>query len=204
MPATPVSTSTYTYGDPSWGDKLTAYNGAEFEYDAIGNPTVYNNGGAYSFTWENGRQLATATYGGNTLSFTYNDEGIRTSKTRDGLTTYYHLAGSQILSEEWTLSGVQYLIIYHYDANGLPVGMSYRDSTYALNDYDNFLYVKNLQGDIIKVLMKKESFLLPMLTMPGVTRFRSDIITAQAPPRLYITHSGIAATISIQSSDSTI
>ena len=34
------------------------------------------------------------------FTFTYNDEGIRTSKTTDGVTTTYYLNGSQILAEE--------------------------------------------------------------------------------------------------------
>ena len=31
-----------------------------FTYDAIGNPLSYYNGQSYTFTWENGRQLANA------------------------------------------------------------------------------------------------------------------------------------------------
>ena len=34
------------------------------------------------------------------MSFTYNDEGIRTSKTVNGVTTTYYLYGSQIVGEE--------------------------------------------------------------------------------------------------------
>ena len=46
---TPAVTNTYTYGDSSWKDKLTSYNGNSITYDAIGNPLSYYNG--YSFTW---------------------------------------------------------------------------------------------------------------------------------------------------------
>ena len=100
-----------------------------------------------------GRRLATMSGNGQSLSFTYNADGIRTSKTVNGITHYYHLAGTQILSEEWTDAiDVQHLIIYHYDANGQPIGMSYRNSTDYEGTYDSFLFVKNLQGDIIKVL----------------------------------------------------
>ena len=104
-------------------------------------------------TWTQGRRLATMSGNGQSLSFTYNADGIRTSKTVNGITHYYHLAGTQILSEEWTdANEVQHLIIYHYDTNGQPVGMSYRNSTDYEGTYDSFLFVKNLQGDIIKVL----------------------------------------------------
>ena len=33
-----VHTDTYTYGDADWKDKLTAFNGKNITYDAIGNP----------------------------------------------------------------------------------------------------------------------------------------------------------------------
>ena len=39
--------------------------------------------------------------GSNTYAYTYNDEGIRTSKTVNGVTHTYHLSGSQIVAEEW-------------------------------------------------------------------------------------------------------
>ena len=85
--------SIYTYGytDAEWGDKLTSYNGVELTYDAIGNPLTYYNGSSYSFTWINGRQLASATKGSSTTTYTYNADGIRTAKTTGGTTRTYLL-----------------------------------------------------------------------------------------------------------------
>ena len=164
--ATTVSTTlydtiNYSY-DSAWGDKLTAYDGVAITYDTIGNPLTYYTGSAsYTMTWTQGRRLATMSGNGQSLSFTYNADGIRTSKTVNGITHYYHLAGTQILSEEWTdANEVQHLIIYHYDANGQPVGMSYRNSTDYEGTYDSFLFVKNLQGDIIKVLDNEGNLLV--------------------------------------------
>ena len=37
-----VHTDTYTYGDADWKDKLTAFNGKNITYDAIGNPLKDN------------------------------------------------------------------------------------------------------------------------------------------------------------------
>ena len=37
-----VHTDTYTYGDVNWKDKLTAFNGKNITYDAIGNPLKDN------------------------------------------------------------------------------------------------------------------------------------------------------------------
>ncbi|MBE6618902.1 MAG: RHS repeat protein, partial [Ruminococcaceae bacterium] len=126
-PTNPLSTVNYGYNDASWGDLLTSYGGQNITYDAIGNPLSYYNGSSYTFTWKQGRRLATAVKGSNTLSFEYNDEGIRVSKTVNGVKHYYHLNGSQIAYEEWGNN----ILIYLYDADGSPIGMQYRNSTYA-------------------------------------------------------------------------
>ena len=98
-PSTLSSTKSYTYGNTNWKDLLTAYNGVSLTYDTIGNPLSYYNGTSYTFGW-NGRRLVNATTGSNLLTFTYNANGIRTSKTKNGVTTTYYLSGSQILAEE--------------------------------------------------------------------------------------------------------
>ena len=78
---------------------MTSCNGVTNTYDAIGNPLSYYNGiFGYTFTWT-GRQLTGASLHGNTYSFTYNADGIRTSKTKNGVTTTYYLSGSQIVGE---------------------------------------------------------------------------------------------------------
>ena len=88
------STDNYTYGNANWGDLLTAYKGTAISYDTIGNPINYYNG--YEFTWAKGRQLASATNGTNNLSFTYNADGIRTSKTVNSVKHTYLLSGYTI------------------------------------------------------------------------------------------------------------
>ena len=73
---------TYTYGDAQWHDLLTAVNGQAIPYDASGNPLSY---GGWSFGWQNGRQLKTASKTSEgkteTLEYAYDADGIRTSKT---------------------------------------------------------------------------------------------------------------------------
>ena len=44
--------------------------------------------------------------------------GIRTTKTVNGVKHTYALSGTTILNEEWTENGVQHLLMYVYDANG--------------------------------------------------------------------------------------
>ena len=80
----------YTYGDDDWKDKLTAYDGQTITYDAQGNPTTYLG---HTLTWEKGRQLKS--FDGNT--YTYNANGIRTSKTINGVKHTYTLDGTKIL-----------------------------------------------------------------------------------------------------------
>ena len=148
-PTSPTSTNTYGYGNANWGDLLTSFNGNAITYDAIGNPLSYNNGTSYTynFTWENGRRLASATYGSNTITYTYNDEDTRTSKNVSGTEHVYHLDGSRIIAEEWGNS----LCIYLYDAEGTPVGMQYRSKSMAEGVFHTFWFEKNLQGDIVAV-----------------------------------------------------
>ena len=97
--AAPDNTYTYVYSTGAWGDLLTSFNGTNITYDSNGNPLSYYNGTEYTFSWC-GSRLTKAVKGSNTYTFTYNDEGIRTSKTVNGVTTNYYLNGTQIVAEE--------------------------------------------------------------------------------------------------------
>ena len=85
-------------------------------------------------------------YGSNT--YTYNADGIRTSKTVNGVKHIYHLSRTQILSEEWTEGNVQHILIFVYDASGNPIGMSHYENGAQRGTY---VFVKNIQGDIIGI-----------------------------------------------------
>ena len=123
----------YAYGNTNWKDLLTSYNGQNITYDAIGNPLSYRNG--MSFTWE-GRQLKTAVANSKNLSYTYNDDGIRTGKTFDGVATTYFLDGSTILAQK-TGSDILWFL---YDSDGTRVGFTYNGTAYY--------YTTNAQGDV--------------------------------------------------------
>ena len=131
-----VDTITYTYGAVDWKDRLTAYDGNTIHYDQIGNPVSYNG---KIFTWV-GRRLDTYTSDSTTTSYTYNSDGIRTSKTVGNTTTEYFLNGSQILAQK-TGSTV---IPFYYDANGTRIAFKYNGTMYY--------YVYNLQGDVTHIL----------------------------------------------------
>ena len=51
------------------------------------------------------------------------------------------------MAEEWGNN----LILYLYDADGTPIGMQYRNTSYAEGVFDTYWYEKNLQGDIVAV-----------------------------------------------------
>ncbi|WP_242875667.1 RHS repeat-associated core domain-containing protein [Anaerobium acetethylicum] len=113
---TPISTVSYGYEDSSWKDKLTSYDGKAITYDAIGNPLAYDG---WTFGWEEGRQLASMSGNGKAITCKYNDAGIRTSKTVDGTTTSYQLAGDRVISESDGTTRIHYT----YDSSGNLVSM---------------------------------------------------------------------------------
>ena len=90
----PLETVTYTYGDANWRDKLTAVNGNDIAYDAIGNPL---NDGTWTYTWQNGRQLQKMQKSGVTAEFVYNADGLRVQKTVNSVVTKYTLHGKNIV-----------------------------------------------------------------------------------------------------------
>ena len=88
-------------------------------------------------TWQ-GRQLARASKDGKSLKFTYDSEGIRTSKTVDGIKTEYFLNGTQILAEK---TGNEKLFFF-YDQQGNRVGMADGSNNF-------YYYLYNIQGDVV-------------------------------------------------------
>ena len=135
-----TATHSYTYGDASWKDLLTAFDGQAITYDAIGNPTSYFNGTRWNFTWVNGRTLATASDGTNSLSFAYDAGGLRTSKTVGSTTYRYYYAGGKLMRMTWGGNTIDFF----YDANGAPYAMKHNGTVYY--------YVTNLQGDVMRVV----------------------------------------------------
>ncbi|WP_052335624.1 RHS repeat-associated core domain-containing protein [Faecalispora jeddahensis] len=133
----PTNTISYAYDNANWKDLLTSYNGQSITYDQIGNPLIYRDG--MSFTWE-GRQLRTAAVNGKGISYTYNNDGIRTGKTVDGVTTEYLVDGSNVLAQK-TGNDVLWFL---YDSDGTRVGFTYNDTAYY--------YTKNAQGDVTGIV----------------------------------------------------
>jgi hypothetical protein len=100
----------------------------------IGNPTQIGN---KSLVWE-GRRLKEIT--SDNIHYTYNEQGIRTSKDVDGVITKYYLRDKDILAEE--TGGVKTVFIYN-DENQL-IGFEYQGNYY--------FYEKDLLGNITNII----------------------------------------------------
>ena len=100
----------------------------------------------FTYTWR-GSQLASVETTTRIYKFTYNEQGLRSSKTAiksNGTiasTTNYYYDGTLLIAE--VTDGD--VILYIYDAYGQPIGMQYRASTYDANVWDTYWYEKNLQ-----------------------------------------------------------
>ena len=136
----PVTVS-YTYGDAAWRDLLTAYNGETISYDGIGNPTSYRGWG---MTWQGGRQLASMQKDGTTISFSYNDAGLRTEKTVNGSTRRYIWNSAQLMADV----GAADAFYFHYSSGGELIGYTYKTA----DAETECILVKNQQGDVERVI----------------------------------------------------
>ncbi len=125
----------YSYGNAVWKDLLTGYGDQTISYDAQGNPTSYLG---HTLTWEKGRQLKSF----DGIQYTYNANGIRTSKTVYGVKHTYILSGANILREEWDNN----VLIPLYDNEDAVCGVIFNN--------EPFYFQKNLQGDVIGIVDK--------------------------------------------------
>ncbi len=174
---TAESSVSYVY-DNDWLDQLESYTidglTKEMDYDDQGNPieitNIYYNGTKYDYatlTWE-GRSLVGIALVKNAqtvtnITYTYNDQGIRTSKTIDAngngvedsgdIKFVYMLSGDVLISEIKSIHNgsswiEDYQIMYTYDYDGSAIGFTFIDGS-NISDY---IYVTNIQGDITKII----------------------------------------------------
>jgi RHS repeat-associated protein len=132
----------YTYASSPYGDRLVSYNGETISYDSSGR-TVFYRGKDIVYCYENLSLIRSI----GDVSFTYNADGMRRTKTVDGVTHTYYYDGINLISEEWDGN----VLVFLYDASGSPIGMQYRNDNYASGTWDTYYYEKNLQGDIVSV-----------------------------------------------------
>ena len=145
-----TSVKTYLYTTGTLGSPLTTqsytYNSqnqrTDLGYDASGNLTSLNG---YTFTWS-GRRLTAAVNANTNISYTYNHNGIRTSKTVNSTTTYYEVDENNNVVKQYELvnDAETNVIEFVYDSSNSPIYFTYNNATYY--------YEKNLQGDIVAIL----------------------------------------------------
>ena len=137
------TTEDYSYStSTTWGDQLTNHAGMYPSYDSMGNPTYYR---AMTLQWE-GPKLQRMYIPGlesyYDYVYEYNADGIRTSKTVNGVKHTYLLDGTRIISEAWSND----TIIYIYDESGSPIGLHYLN-----DDFSTYYFEKNIFGDIVGI-----------------------------------------------------
>ena len=132
---------TYAYTNPDWKDQLSAYNGEEITYDAMGNPLNYRG---MTLTWRKGRQLESLQKDdGVTLHFLCDSDGRRIQKfeeVADGSSikeTQYYWNGDQLAA----LQDGEDLIQFTYDEKEIPFSMKIGEDVYY--------YLYNVQGDVV-------------------------------------------------------
>ena len=89
--------------------------------------------------------LATASRGSDSISYTYDPDGIRTSKTVNGTTTKYHVMNGTLLGQ----TKGNDTIVFLYDEKGNKYGFDYNGTKYY--------YIFNVQGDVIGILNQSGS-----------------------------------------------
>ena len=128
-------TTNFAYSNEQWQDQLTSVNGTLLEYDANGNLSSYGN---TQYTWSHGIWLNSITSGDNIYSYKYDSNGIRASKTVNGVTTKFNTLDGKILAQYNNTDN-----IYFQYNNNTPIG-------FVLNDVQYF-YITNLSGDIVGI-----------------------------------------------------
>jgi RHS repeat-associated protein len=100
----------------------------------LGNPTSI---GTKSLTWEGRRLKAIPS---DNISYTYNEQGIRTTKNVNGDITTYYLKGSNIIAEKIN----QVTTFFNYNEQDELIGFEY--------DNNQYFYVRDLLGKITEVI----------------------------------------------------
>ena len=182
----PAETTSFSHGNSAWQDELTSVNGTSLTYDANGNVLTYGN---MEFEWTDGRELAEITVNpedengtADIYSYTYDESGIRTSKTVNGVATYFTTKDGIILSQT---DGTN-TMYFQYDNSGNPTGFIYNGTQY--------FYLTNQTGDVIGITDNTGSLIATytydawgevLAVTPATTGNTTQLAIANANPLRY-------------------
>jgi len=134
----------FHYDNEDWPDQLTSVTpGGVITYDAMGNMTSFNG---RVFEWQRGRQLASIHEDGLDVYFTYDHTGLRSSKTVNGVTSYYIWAGNLLVARYTPLRNETLAWFYDIDGSMLGFALTIGDET------SHYFYIRNIQGDVVAIL----------------------------------------------------
>ena len=96
-------------------------------------------------TWAKGRRLASASRGSSSASYAYDMDGIRTSKTVNGVTTEFITQNGRVVRQSWSGN----VLDFFYDSQQHPYAVTYKPADGAAATY---YYITNLQGDVVALI----------------------------------------------------
>ena len=123
----------YCYQEDS--DLLIRFGSERFEYDQLGNPTVYRD---MTCTWDLARLLTSVKDGTNTINFEYDIFGRRTRKFCNDSETVFEYDENKLIRQIHNGKTTEFI----YGKNGI-VGFVYDNKTYYFR--------KNIFGDIERI-----------------------------------------------------
>ena len=130
---------------------MVNYDGTAITYDEIGNPQNWRDGMSFSWT---GRQMDSVTKNGVTTTYTYDSNGLRTSKTTgDDVTEYTYLGSSLVYQVTNKGQSDEESLYFYYDDTGLAA--FYYESAQYPSDNGIYHYVKDAQGNIWGIIDNK-------------------------------------------------
>ncbi len=132
-PSSLLSTESYTYGNSTWKDGVTTYDGMNISYNAAGQPTSYCGN---TLTWSRGRLMSLNN--GGEIEYKYDENGLRTYKKVYGNEIYYQYSGDKLVKQTDDWGSIE----YYYGADGRPYALKYSDG-------EMFYYILNIQGDVL-------------------------------------------------------
>lgn len=117
--------------------RLIKKGNQEFTYDNIGNCLTYKG---ETLQWHRGTLLKQYGSGENSTKYSYDNQGVRFKKERNGKTTIFFHDGGKIIDEDRAGTRIRYL----YDVGGI-IGFWV--------DYNYYFFIKDAIGNVRKILL---------------------------------------------------